>query len=206
MNLFDKKNFQKYITKRSNLLIVVIFVGFILISILLIKHFFIDEFWLDFMANFFATILGIIIGVPASILINTFQNAKEENERKNKIIKLLHDELIINQIHISSWKNSENRNYEALTLHAIIRTELWSTFSDGGELEWINDLDVLNALSDVYFALDSICLISKMIFELESSAHKSRDISNYLSILLEKGIDYTQEALENAFPLLRTDL
>jgi hypothetical protein len=198
--------YSKVFKSRNNFLITMLFIIFVIFIIYLIKIIFLNSFWFDFLSNLFATVLGIIIGVPTSILINNFQNAKEGNERKIKIKKLLHDELLINQIHISSWKNSENRNYEALTLHAIIRTELWSTFSDGGELEWINDLDVLNALSDVYFALNSICSISKMIFELESSAHKSRDISNYLSKLLENGIDYTQKALVNAFPLLRTDL
>ncbi|MFN8402730.1 MAG: hypothetical protein U0V48_04140 [Anaerolineales bacterium] len=40
--------------------------------------------------------------------------------------------------------------------------ELWDSFSDGGELQWIQDLDLLNAMSFAYYSIKSIGLPSEI--------------------------------------------
>jgi len=40
-----------------------------------------------------------------------------------------------------------------------VRTESWDSFSDGGELQWINDPELLHHLSDAYAEINHFAFI-----------------------------------------------
>jgi hypothetical protein len=39
---------------------------------------------------------------------------------------------------------------------AYLKDEMWRAFSDGGELSWLRNLDMLGSLSDSYFNVRAI--------------------------------------------------
>ena len=53
-----------------------------------------------------------------------------------------------------------------------LKFELWDAFSDGGELQWIQDLELLNAMTFAYYSLKSnpIAGEEKLVFDAINSA------------------------------------
>ena len=76
-----------------------------------------------------------------------------------KILNLLTGELQEN-------KNSIGKiHVDAATYFEPIKTELWRAFSDGGELQWINDPDLLNVVADAYGEINHFGLLYRQYFE-----------------------------------------
>jgi len=126
------------------------------------------EFWKNFLSNTLATFVGVIIGIPTALWINRIQQKSAEADKKRtlateakareaKILQLIKDEMIwnkdlLNRVHESKRDVFffERREYE---LSYQLKIELWSTFSDGGELQWIQDINVLHIMAQAYDTL-----------------------------------------------------
>lgn len=120
-----------------------------------------DSPW-DFWNNLVATVIGIAIGVPVGLLVNRTQVRQEEErlemgrnkekaKRLTKIVGLLHNELSVGLASLNSIKSSCNvKNW---TGHRPIKMELWQAFSDGGEIEWIDDPDLVDMIAAAYYHL-----------------------------------------------------
>ena len=142
-------------------------------------------FWEQFWPQISATAVGVLIGFPITIFatflgaglalvgalwINRKQERKqqqkekqEEKRRKDKILVSLKDELEDNLKGLKGWDESD---YEKGTLSARLKTESWKAFSEGGELQWVKDPNLLFFLSEAYAAIKAIRDISEKYFQL----------------------------------------
>ena len=119
-----------------------------------------EAFWLDFLSNFFATILGIALGLPIALWLDRVARKKSEREKKAetvrrsfKILTLLQSELQENIGMMSKFHEDVNNNYFP------VRTESWNAFSDGGELQWVDDPEMINHLSIAYARIEQFTFL-----------------------------------------------
>lgn len=163
-------------------------------------NFFDLAFWQAFVSNAAATIVGVAIGIPVALWINHYQEKSSEKERKKKILRLLFNELLGNQAVLSGWHKSEDQHGEARILSAVLRNESWKAFSDGGELEWIKDPELLNTISEAYFLVRSVGEMSDKYYGMlmvnleQVSAFPGTNIYHYL----EKSVEEAREAINKA--------
>ena len=144
------------------------------------------DFWEQFWPQISATAVGVLIGFPITIFatflgaglalvgalwINRKQENKqqqkekqEEKRRKDKILVSLKDELEDNLKGLKGWDESD---YEKGTLSARLKTESWKAFSEGGELQWVEDPNILFFLSEAYAAIKAVQNISEKYFQLK---------------------------------------
>jgi hypothetical protein len=116
----------------------------------------------DFLNNLVATLAGIAIGVPVGLFVSRRQAEQEEakrlrteaDERKKrvtKIVSLLQRELRDGLTTLKRIKSAGA--VSTWTGYNPIKIELWQAFSDGGEIEWIDDPDLLDKLAAAYHHL-----------------------------------------------------
>lgn len=164
------------------------------------------SFWNDFLSSFLSTVVGLVVGIPIALFISEWQENASAKERTHKILSLLYEELQLNHLVVSAWLDAKNiADINKLFQLTLLHTELWSTFSDGGEIQWVKDLGILSALADAYQqtkTLDSVTNrmltvtgmdeTSMMFFDLvpsvRSRAIECRDAINIaMDLLNEKG-------------------
>ena len=115
------------------------------------NNFFDFIFWQNFVSNALATIVGVIAGIPVALLINRRIKSKTEKQRKKKILTLLEEELSTNLEELNYWWKVEGTIADATgILSVVLRDEIWRSFSDGGELRWIKDPELLSRVANAY--------------------------------------------------------
>lgn len=159
-----------------------------------------SSFIQDFVANWLATFLGIAIGVPLALWANNYQDKITEKERREKILKLLYSELNFNLLNLRAW--FEDKNLIISTsgyFTAFMKDELWNAFSDGGEIQWIKDLTLLDLLSNAYFRVNCISNITEWVIAVGPTKTAIYDNNTWFDLLvanIEDTIDHIQEALK----------
>ncbi len=164
-------------------------------------EFFNIDFWRDFLSNGAATLLGAIIGIPIALWLSKFQQNKEELKRKNKILRLLKEELLVNIGPLSRWKKSANNlTTECMNLIVFIKIQHWSAFSDGGELQWIKNPDLLGKIADAYNYLRMIKdLCNKYVGIIPFPQYgKSNEAIPEIIQSIDKGIEETIHEIKTA--------
>jgi hypothetical protein len=162
-------------------------------------QFFDFTFWQNFVSNSLATLLGIIIGIPVALWINSWQERKTEKEHKRKILYLLYGELITNHEVLTKWWGDEGKRVLGV-MPALLHFELWSSFSDGGELQWIKDPDLLNWISDAYYSIKSVMYLSEKnldILYISNDAISGWSHKEFLD-KLDNAVADAQENIEEA--------
>lgn len=119
----------------------------------------------SFLGNWLATLSGIIIGVPVAIALNSWQQHQEENARRSKILGLLKNELDYNVLAMKNRMPEHIGGTQRQMPSEPLKDELWNAFSDGGELQWIKDLDLLDVLSTAYYRI-------RIVMFLEDAFHR----------------------------------
>jgi len=126
-----------------------------------------ESFLQNFLSNLFATFIALIIGIPIALWLERMRvrreekaREREEQQRTRKILQLLKTELhqnkeAIDKIHI------DVANY-----YYGLRTELWDAFSDGGELQWIKDPDLLAVLSAAFSGIRQVRILYEKYTDL----------------------------------------
>jgi hypothetical protein len=115
-------------------------------------------------------------------------------------VRLLFNELLVNQVVLSGWHDSKDQNGEARILSAILRIESFKAFSDGGELQWIKDPELLDKISEAYFMIRSVSQMSDKYYGMlmvdweQFSIFTMKNIYSYL----EKSVEESKEAIHNA--------
>lgn len=122
--------------------------------------FFDVSFWQGFVGNLFATIIGLIVGIPVAFWINRRVETTTEKEKKKKILELLSPEIENNRVTLGSWRDNGGTDWTLTTIGLKVRDEVWNAFSDGGELAWIRDATLLAKLADVYGKIKRIKYLS----------------------------------------------
>ncbi len=177
------------------------------------------------MGNLFATMVGAIIGIMIALEINRFQKEaqeqsesvsqeKEERFHKAKVLKLVKSELEYNRTSLLERQPKEDKAKRSVFVSRL-KDELWNAFSDGGELQWIKDLELLDYVSTAYYHIRTIIFLEEKYFEathfpgvtIAQSEYPKDRILNYLTAtdpeVLEhigralKEIDESLSALEN---------
>ncbi len=113
-------------------------------------NFFEISFWQGFAGNLFATLIGVIVGIPIAFWINNQVETKTEQEKKAKILKLLSVELSSNRSLLIEWEEDRNSSSPKKMYGALLSDEVWNAFSDGGELQWIKNTELLSLLATSY--------------------------------------------------------
>jgi uncharacterized membrane protein len=114
------------------------------------------------MANWFATMVGVLIGIPIALYLSNWQQmeqekkqqqetqAREAQARRTRILTLIGQELRYNQDARGSPRPEATGSEKRIVSLDGLKDELWNAFSDGGELEWIRDLQLLHLISFAY--------------------------------------------------------
>jgi hypothetical protein len=113
-----------------------------------------------------ATIVGVALGIPAALRINRVIESQTASEKVSKIIHLLKDELEYNEIELSRLDgNLPQVVHEAGSISASLRIELWKAYSDGGELQWVKDLELVAMLADTYYSIRAVMTLTDKAYE-----------------------------------------
>lgn len=176
----------------------------ILLSILLIIWGIADkniDYIHDFSANWVSTMLGALVGVPVALWVSRYQEHRAEVEKKEKILVLLEKELKDNKGFLQYW-NDEKRVDQIETLYTLLRDEAWKAFSDGGELQWIKNPELLRTLAEAFSSIGKVIEISRMYYDrvfmvgqVLEDAHREA-ISERFIEALELAQDDINKALE----------
>ena len=164
-------------------------------------NFFDTSFWQSFLSNALATFLGVIIGIPVALWINKLIDIKKESEKKNKILKVLADELTDNLNYLEIWKEERDKKKEIITLTTYLSIESWRAFYAGGELEWIKDITLLNMFAVDYHKIGIIDYLSKEYINLLYSDSKMVDPAT-----LEKIMDKIEGTVESTTYVIQKTL
>lgn len=128
----------------------------LLVAILLGVIFYADQFVPNFISDVVATIIGVAIGIPIAVWISGFQEEITRKNQKEKMLILLKGELEQNRGFLSELIGSEKQEaWESANVSIYLKDELWRAFSDGGELQWISDTDLLGRLANAYDGIKS---------------------------------------------------
>ena len=141
-----------------------------------IQHFRSTGFQEGAMGNLFATILGVVVGIPialeisrrqqeAQYLASKVEREEEETKRKRRVLTLLRTELEQNRGDIQVKRNPMESGGKREVHTNSLRDEMWAAFSDGGELQHVNSPEVLAAISNAYY-------------EIRASIHLERSFMN----------------------------
>jgi hypothetical protein len=112
-----------------------------------------------------ATIIGIAIGIPVALAIDRTINMREKRERKERILSLLVRELQLNRDSIQNlWTGKEW--YERGTYVSLaLKDDLWRALSDGGDLQWIDNAELLDKIAYAYYFIGQLRLIAYKLYD-----------------------------------------
>lgn len=166
--------------------------------------FFDFSFWQSFLSNALATFLGVIVGIPVALWIGRYQERKMELEKKEKILKLIHEELSVNHDFLSEWLAEPSTTIlDILFIH--LRYEMWRAFSDGGEIQWIKDAETLAYIAEAFACVRTVKELAFNYYTIFSSTRlKENSISNkrlYKNLVYsaELAIDMVGDALRAVY-------
>jgi hypothetical protein len=125
------------------------------------------------MGNWFATMVGALAGILTAIEINNSLENKEkqnkeveETQRKEKILSLIKEELTFNLDELLLRRpNQQEQKIRTAKLPGL-KDELWNAFSDGGEIQWINDPQLLDAITKAYYYIRSVIFLEEKYFDV----------------------------------------
>ena len=114
------------------------------------------------MGNWFATMVGAIGGIFIALELERWKNKSDERDHTNKVLTLVKGEL---QENLSSLNTRVSENNPNRFNPYRLKDELWNAFSDGGELQWIKDLDLLDKISGSYYRIRIIINLEDKYFD-----------------------------------------
>jgi hypothetical protein len=140
--------------------------------------FFNVSFWQGFVGNLLATILGVAAGIPIAFWINRRVESETEKEKREKILYNLLLELEENHQIITRWQESKDVGPSKEMYGALLSDEVWNTFSDGGELQWIKDKSLVGWLAWTYSDIKRTKYLYDSYLHWQSLTGQPEDILN----------------------------
>jgi hypothetical protein len=128
------------------------------------------------MGNWFATMIGALIGILIALEINRVQQErqekkeskdreKDEMEHKIKILGLVKSELVYNHSALLQRQPNNEKGIHRQVFVNRLKDELWNAFSDGGELQWLKDVQLLDILSTAYYYIRITVFLEDKYFD-----------------------------------------
>jgi hypothetical protein len=160
--------------------------GLILVSIVALvftynryTSFYDVDFWKNAVSNFIATFLGLVFGIPIALWVNDIQQESTNEIEKHK---LQYESIQRKKIILDSLRTELNAAYELFRdypgypltnasfdwLYWIATApslEVWRSFSSGGELQWIEDVNLLKHLAWAYYGIQQIKDVGQLLIE-----------------------------------------
>ena len=157
-----------------------------------------EGFAQDFFSNLLATYIGVIFGVSIGIWVSGYQENQLERIRKGRVLSLLQEELDHNYKELLKWREAgRGGDIEVGNIGTNLRYETWRAFSEGGELEWIKDANILYVLSIAYFQIGAVKTLSEKYFDMIPYRQKlGVDLDNHKKILFSKSDQAENDILE----------
>jgi hypothetical protein len=134
-----------------------------------------DEFNSAFLANFLSTLAGILLGVPVAIWL-ALRQAKEQRDaaeqeadrisrqRRIDVLTAIRKELIEDRATLTNDRGDQDAGWSFAV--PFLMDEVWAAMSDGGQLEWITDTEVLRRLARAHVFIRTIIYLEKQAFEV----------------------------------------
>jgi hypothetical protein len=134
-----------------------------------------EGFRASFFANFLSTVAGVAVGVPVAIWLTlresgeqakaAAQTAREmEDARRREVLTAIRRELCENRVTLQERRPSPAAG-RALGV-PFLMDEVWSAMSDGGQLQWIRDTDLLRQVARAYVFIRTIIYLERSAFEI----------------------------------------
>lgn len=126
-----------------------------------------------FGSNFLATVAGVALGVPVAVWL-TLREAREQQtaaetqekrvatERRRDVLKVLRRELSENLDTLAERMATTPRGLAV----PFLQDEVWSAMSDGGELRWVADPDLLRRLARSYLYVRTNIFLERQFVEI----------------------------------------
>jgi hypothetical protein len=111
----------------------------------------VDQFWSGTMGNFLATLLGVVVGIPAGLWANRLVERGRQQEEQRRVVRLLREEL-------DAALNHEllNDPLNPLTSPVYLDTGAWDSISVTGDANSIQDTRLLGEISNAYHRVESL--------------------------------------------------
>ena len=171
------------------------------------QAFFNFDFWQSFVSNLLATIIGVGLGIPTGLFLNRVIEKRTEKERKEKILKALRGEINQNWILVKIFLDEHKSSDEYFNLSIDLRDEIWRSFSDGGELKWIKNSDLLALLADMYFVTRAIKNSADKYFESSMCVGNQATIYNdVLRLIIQEWLGEFRNKLYGIFKNIDANL
>jgi hypothetical protein len=154
------------------------------------------DFWQSFVSNLLATLIGAGVGAGlgfyGALRLNKHLENVRRKETKSKILEVLLSEIKENLNTLDIWKNT-GKNFQdprtlrdpLIVLYTNLYTDSWDAFSNGGELEWIDDPTTLDILGSSYHRVRDIKYLSDNCINFVFSENRIFDLGP-LEIVGEK--------------------
>ena len=137
----------------------------------------VESFLQGTMGSLFATLLGVLFGVPVALQIsrrqlqeqNAASNAAASREaaaRKRSLLSHLRRELEENKNQIKLCRDPLSSGGQRSILTKPLRSELWSAFSDSGDLRFIESADLLASLAEAFYQIAATATMEKLLMEV----------------------------------------
>lgn len=154
---------------KKTLLVLLLITTILLIVMVYILGLHFPNFFENFFSNLLSTLLGAIVGVPIALFLYHHQKKDEIEQRHNdqikrqiKILQLLKGELESNQrtlTEINADFRFTSENFKLLFYVAYkLKDAYWKALSNGGEIQWITDVELLNKLAWVYHSTKQVVI------------------------------------------------
>jgi hypothetical protein len=142
-----------------------------------LRHYDSQPFLEGAMGNLFATMLGVVVGIPVALQIAQHQQSAAEiasrqaavalaQARKHAVASHLLDELRSNRVQVLECRAPLENGAKRSVLTHPLRTELWQAFSDSGELQYINNPQVLALLAKAFHQTKATARMEQLLLEL----------------------------------------
>jgi hypothetical protein len=158
------------------------------------------DFWSQFWPQLIATLIGVGFGIPAGVWLNHLIERRTQKRKVQKIKDLVVAELSTNTQYLIEWKDNKNKgDIESGTLANHLHVETWRAFSEGGELEWIEDFRLRDSLSSAYHHTRIVQDYSRKYYDLTITRGSSRHVTHAINILerLETAVDNAIESIRD---------
>ena len=124
-----------------------------------------------FGSNFLATVAGVALGVPIAVWLTLKEadevgktaKAQEEAQsarRRKEILTVIQLELTENKEALLARRTSGSRGF----VIPFLGDEVWAAMSDGGELRWISDPNLLRKIARSYWYIRTVIFLERQWF------------------------------------------
>lgn len=128
------------------------------------------------MGNLFATILGVLVGLPIALEVSRRQQSATQAAaalersadlavRRRKVLTLLREELQKNILGVMERMAPIAQGAKRAVFTHSLRNQLWLAFADGGELQYVDDPGLLATLAEAYHEVAYCILLEQKYFD-----------------------------------------